>query len=86
MVSNFQIKLHTDKADEHPKVFTSAVIEYLVTGTDISEEAVLRAIQLSTDKYCPAQAMLKKAFPIKLTYRIFDESGAQIRSGEYVQK
>jgi putative redox protein len=85
-VLNFQVKVHAEKADEHPKVFTSAVIEYIVTGENISEEAVLRAIQLSAEKYCPAQAMLSKAFPMKLIYKIFDESGAQVKAGEYIEK
>ncbi len=85
-VSNFQVKVHTEKAADHPKVFTSAVIEYIVKGEKISEEAVLRAIQLSAEKYCPAQAMLSKAFPMKLMYRIFDENGAQVKAGEYIEK
>ncbi len=85
-VSKFQVKVHAEKADEHPKVFTSAVIEYLVTGENISDEAVLRAIQLSAEKYCPAQAMLSKAFPMKLIYKIFDENGTQVKTGEYIEK
>jgi putative redox protein len=84
VVSDFQVKLHTENADEHPKVFTSAVIEYLVTGENISEAAVLRAIELSVEKYCPAQAMLSKAFPMKLIYRIFDENSMQLKEGEYI--
>ena len=85
-VSDFQVKVYVERADEHPKVFTNAVIEYLVSGENISEEAVLRAIQLSADKYCPAQAMLSKAFPIKLIYTIFDKNSVQTHAGEYIQK
>jgi putative redox protein len=85
-VSDFQIKLHADNASEHPKVFTQAVIEYIVTGKDISETAVLRAIELSVEKYCPAQAMLSKAFPMRLIYTIADESGQPLRQGEYVKQ
>ncbi len=85
-VSDFQIKLHADNADEHPKVFTSAVIEYIVTGRQISEAAVLRAIELSAEKYCPAQAMLSQAFPMRLIYKILDENGLQVKEGEYLAK
>ena len=86
-VSDFQIKLHADNAAEHPKVFTSAVIEYIVKGEKISEEAVLRAIQLSAEKYCPAQAMLSKAFPMQLIYKIFDDDGKTVlKEGQYTQK
>jgi putative redox protein len=85
-VSDFQIKLHTENAAEHPKVFTSAVIEYLVTGREISEAAVLRSIELSAEKYCPAQAMLSLAFPMRLIYKIFDENGLPVKAGEYFTK
>jgi putative redox protein len=82
-VLDFQIKLHADSAAEHPKVFTGAVIEYIVTGRQISEVAVLRAIELSAGKYCPAQAMLSQAFPMRLIYKILDQNGLLVKEGEY---
>lgn len=82
-VKDFQVKVHADRAEEHPKVFTYATIEYLVTGKNIDAAAVLRAIELSAEKYCPAQAMLSKAFPIKLIYKIFDEDENLTSEGEY---
>ena len=85
-VSDFKVQLHAEKADEHPKVFTEAVIEYLVTGKDVDEAALLRAIELSAEKYCPAQAMLSKAFPIRMIYKILDEKGDCVREGEYFSK
>ena len=86
-VTDFQVQIHAWRADEHPKVITSAVIEYLVTGKDIDEAALLRAIELSAEKYCPAQAMLGKAFPMQLVYKIFDEDGKTlVGQGEYVAK
>jgi putative redox protein len=86
-VTDFRVQIHAPRADEHPKVFTSAVIEYLVTGKDVDEAALLRAIELSAEKYCPAQAMLSKAFPMQLVYKIFDEDGKTIvKQGEYKAK
>jgi putative redox protein len=86
-VTDFQVQVHAQRADEHPKVISSAVIEYLVTGRDVDEAAVLRAIELSAEKFCPAQAMLSKAFPMQLVYRIFDEDGKTlVKQGEYVPK
>ena len=85
-VSDFQVLVHADRGEEHPKVFTGAVIEYLISGTGVDEAAVLRAIQLSADKYCPAQAMLSKAFPIRLIYKILEEDGKTVvKEGEYIQ-
>jgi putative redox protein len=86
-VTDFQVQVHAQRADEHPKVFSSAVIEYLVTGKDIDDLALLRAIELSAEKYCPAQAMLSKVFPIQLVYKIFGEDGKTlVKQGEYVTK
>jgi putative redox protein len=86
-VKDFQVKVHAERAAEHPKVFTGAVIEYLVSGVSVDEAAVLRAIELSAEKYCPAQAMLAKAFPMKLVYKIFSEDGETLlREGEYKPK
>jgi len=82
-VKDFQVKVHPERADEHPKVFTRAVIEYLITGKDVDAAAVLRAISLSAEKYCPAQAMLSKAFPMDLVYKIFDEDGKLVDEGQY---
>jgi putative redox protein len=86
-VTDFQVKVHAERAQEHPKVFTRAVIEYLVTGRNVDETALLRAIELSAEKYCPAVAMLKKAFPIQMIYKIFDDDGQTLlKNGEYVLK
>lgn len=84
---DFQVNVQADRAEEHPKVFTEAVIEYLFTGRGVEEAAVLRAIELSAERYCPAQAMLSKAFPMRLVYKILDEDTREIvKQGEYIQK
>ncbi len=86
-VADFQIKVHAERAEEHPKVFSRALIEYQVTGKNVDEAALVRAIELSAEKYCPAQAMLSKAFPMQLIYTIFDDDGKTVlHTGAYVQK
>jgi putative redox protein len=71
-VSDFQVKVDTERSDQHPKVFTKAIIEYHVAGKDISESAVTRAMELSADTYCPAQAMIGKIIPLTLKYFIYE--------------
>lgn len=73
VVTAFEVRVTTDRAAEFPKVFTHAVITYLVTGTEVDETALRRAIDLSATKYCPAQAMLGKVFPIDLVYEIYED-------------
>lgn len=88
-VTVFEVKVHTDQAVEFPKVFTHAVITFLVTGYAVDEAAVMRAIDLSATKYCPAQAMLGKVVPIELVYEIYEDEGAGktrlVKKGVYRQ-
>jgi putative redox protein len=69
-VTAFEVKVHAQRADTHPKVFTHIMLEYLVTGRNVDPAAVERAIELSETKYCPAQAMLSKAVAIEHQYQI----------------
>jgi len=85
-VTDFEVRVDADRAEEHPKVFTRATIDYLVTGHDVAEKAVLRAIELTAERYCPAQAMLGQVFPIDLHYQIFEENGGEnklVKEGVY---
>jgi putative redox protein len=82
-VSDFRVEVDAKRAGEHPKVITSAVIEYHISGKEIDEKAVVRAIELSATRYCPAQAMLAKVFPMALKYFVYDVSGDLVRSGLY---
>ena len=69
-VTAFEVQFRSQQAQEHPRVFTQIEIEYLICGHDVEETAVQRAIELSENKYCPAQAMFNQIFPFKLTYKI----------------
>ena len=69
-VSNFEVRVQAEQAQDHPHVFTSIKIEYHITGVEIDEAAVQRAIELSETKYCPAQAMFKQIVPLELSYKI----------------
>jgi putative redox protein len=74
-VSAFDVAVHADQAGEYPHVFTHLVVTYLVSGHNLDEVALLRAIELSATKYCPAQAMLGKIAPMDLKYEIYEDEG-----------
>ena len=86
-ITAYEVNVHADVAEKHPKVFTQSTITYELTGKDIDEKAVLRAVQLSADRYCPAQGMLDKVMPIALLYEIYeagdDGERTLIIKGEY---
>jgi putative redox protein len=74
-VIRFEVAIDAPRSEDHPKVFISAVITYSITGRNIDEAAVLRAMELSATKYCPAQAMLGQVFPIAMHYEIYEDEG-----------
>lgn len=88
VVTNFEVKMHAERTQDYPKVYTRAEIEYQVTGRAVDEASVLRAIELSIQKYCPVHAMLSQAFPISQRYVIFEDEGNGARrvvaEGNYV--
>lgn len=69
-VTDFQVQVEGDRAEDHPKLYTNIRVHYVVRGRDISPEAVERAIALSTDKYCSVSAMLNKAAVMEHSYEI----------------
>lgn len=58
------------RADEIPKVFTKIHVHFVVTGNDLNEAQVERAIKLSAEKYCSASIMLSKACEITHDFEI----------------
>ena len=72
-VTQFEVKVDAPRSPDYPKVFTSAAMTYIITGRNVDEEAVLRSIELTATKYCPAQIMLEQAFPMDLHYEIYED-------------
>ena len=69
-VTGYRIEVSGEQASEYPRVFTQISIRHVVTGVDLPETSVQRAIELSETKYCPAYAMLSKATEISTTFEI----------------
>lgn len=63
-------EMQAERAPSDPKVFTKIHIHFVVTGKDLKDEQVKRAIELSADKYCSASIMLKPKVEITHDYEI----------------
>ncbi len=72
-VSRLEMQVQGEKSDDHPKIYKEIHIEYTVSGKDVSEEAVKKAIELSLEKYCSVGATLGKAGKITHSYKIVQE-------------
>jgi len=75
-VTGFEVRVHGDRAAEHPRVYTHMTVEYVVTGRHIEQAAVERAVDLSVTKYCSVQAMLKKAVEIEHKITIMEDTSS----------
>jgi putative redox protein len=73
-VTSYEIKVHGERADEHPKVFTSITVEHIFTGTNLRPESVQRAITLDTTQFCGVNIMLGKSASITHTFQIREAS------------
>jgi len=60
-VTNCEAVLQAERADAVPAVFTKIHVHFIVTGTDLKEAQVKRAVELSAEKYCSASIMLQAA-------------------------
>ena len=69
-LSNFELLLNTEVAEEHPKVFTKIHIEFIFQGNNLDSKQLERAIELSQKKYCPITQMLKSSVKITTSYKI----------------
>lgn len=60
-VSHCVAELEAERADTEPKVFTKIHVHFIVSGKNLSEKQVERAVSLSAEKYCSASIMLGQA-------------------------
>ena len=59
-ITDVQCQLTANRADAIPAVFTDIHLHFVVTGHNIKEAQVKKAIELSAEKYCSASQMLSK--------------------------
>jgi putative redox protein len=76
-VSAYKVEVTADRRDEFPRIFTHYRIHHIVRGTDVSEQAVARAIELSETKYCSVAAAVRGSAEIKTTFEIVDAETEQ---------
>ena len=60
-VTDCRVEIHGERADAVPAVFTRVTLHFVVTGTDLRDNHVKRAVELSAEKYCSASIMLEAA-------------------------
>lgn len=69
-VVDCEVQLSAERAETIPKVFTKLHLHFDVTGIDLSEKQVERAVQLSADKYCSVSLMLAAAVIVSHSFSV----------------
>jgi putative redox protein len=64
----FNVRVDGFLTDEHPKYYEKMHLIYEFKGKDLQEDKLVKAIELSQEKYCGVSALYKKA--IEITYEI----------------
>jgi putative redox protein len=72
-VEGLEVQVTGRRREDHPTVFTSIDLEYLIHGADVDPIAVTRAIELSKKVYCPVWAMFSQSVQIDSSFRILRE-------------
>jgi putative redox protein len=57
----FEIVSEAESTSEHPVTYHTITVKFMFSGKDLPQDKIIKAVTLSTDKYCGVNAMLKKA-------------------------
>lgn len=73
-VIDCEVEIEAERADKEPKVFTRIHLHFIVTGRELAEDKVARAIKLSAEKYCSASIMLAKMAEVTHDFEVREAS------------
>jgi len=60
-VTDCRTEVEAERVDAVPAVFSKIHLHFVVTGTELKESQVKRAVKLSAEKYCSASIMMEAA-------------------------
>lgn len=69
-IESCRCELSATRSEKAPRVFESIHAKYIVSGLNISEKHLSRAVTLSAEKYCSVMLMLHHTIDISTSYEI----------------
>lgn len=66
------VELTAERVDTIPSVFSKIHLHFKVTGKQLKESVVERAVKLSAEKYCSASIMLGKSVEITHDFEVIN--------------
>jgi putative redox protein len=68
--ANLEISAETEQTEDHPRVFKTIHLNFSLNADEDQRPKIVKAIDLSLEKYCGVAAMLKKNSDIEYTLTI----------------
>jgi putative redox protein len=65
-------ELTAERVDTIPSVFSKIHLHFIISGKNLKESAVERAVKLSAEKYCSASIMLGKSVDITHDFEVIN--------------
>lgn len=69
-VTDCRVVLTGERVDTVPRVFAKIHLHFEVTGFNVSEKHVERAVNLSAEKYCSVSIMLQQAMTVTHSFAV----------------
>ncbi|TCZ90286.1 MULTISPECIES: OsmC family protein [Gammaproteobacteria] len=69
-VVSCEVELDSERASTTPAVFTKIHMHFVVSGHDVADSHVERAVKLSADKYCSVSIMLGHSVEVTHSFEV----------------
>ena len=71
-ISDYRVEIKGERREEYPQAFVKFHVHHIVYGSDVSEQALRQAIELSDTKYCSVAATVRPTAEIRTSYEIVE--------------
>ena len=64
-ITDFKIEATGELTEEHPKFYNKVKVDYHFTGSNLKEDKIKKAVNLSVEKYCGVMEMFRQFAEVK---------------------
>lgn len=72
IITDYRVEISGERRETHPRAFIKFHVHHIVYGHDVSEQAVISAIELSDTKYCSVAATVRPTAEITTSFEIIE--------------
>ena len=79
-ITDCDVRITANRAPDHPKIFTDIHLHFIVSGRNVKDKNVDRAIRFSAEKYCSASIMLGAMAKITHDFKIVHAEPGEVQA------